>query len=230
MINYKFGNILTGLIGFVASIEAKLQNIVPGVPVYMMNTGDSSYFFKGKFEESFNNEIYQKVPRAIINTEDITLQLDQNTNQYVKLVYINDEKTYQAMGRRQATTFPITLDFVCSNFPKALEYFEMLASVFSVDNVFTYEFGGNTYQASYNSTNFSFVKNEMTSSSATTNYSVKVSVDVIFQPFFIRPNSIQLLDDSTLKVQMELDVYDPLYKDAINPDDPDNPKYTKNKI
>ena len=50
--NYKFKQIETGLTGFVANFEKKLNEIYSDIPVFVLDTGDETFFFKEKFEKN----------------------------------------------------------------------------------------------------------------------------------------------------------------------------------
>lgn len=237
MKNYKFENLEKGLISFIANLEAKLQYYVPEIPVYMINTGDNSYWFKRKFETSVDKfqEIYQKVPRAILNSEDIEFMYDENTMQYSNYVYIHEEVEYTVKARRQSIIMPIPLEFVCSNYIKALGYVEMIASLLSIDNAFTYESMGNTFQGAFSSKNITLKKPD--NDAVSRNYIIGGTINVNFQVMLIRTNSINLLNPTdengnpiTRKIMIELNANSPLYKDAINPLEPNSARYTKNQF
>ena len=244
-IPYKHENILLGITAFMGNIEKKLQLIVPGLPVFMLDTGDESYFQKFKYSsDNSQKDLYMVTPRFVVGLEDLLLQTEENTNQYNKFRYVFNNTAYRVKARRQATQITIKCDFVCSNVVKAIEYYELMASLMCVDNVFTYNVLGNTFQGSFATTIISMIKNTMDASSTSTkNYNVQCMVNLTLQPMFIRYETIEKLDDAvgggggvgdggdnsgTWVSIFELDVYDPLYQDAINPIDPDSIKYDKN--
>ena len=81
-IKYDFNHIKTGLIAFIADLELKLQNIIPDLPVFILQTGDASYYLDKKFQNIESKEIYQKIPRFVIGFEEIHVQPEENSNQY----------------------------------------------------------------------------------------------------------------------------------------------------
>ncbi len=239
-INYKFIHYLTGLEAFMANFEKKVQFIVPGTPVFILNSGDSSYFFQLKWHTSDNakNEIYQKTPRVVIEFSDVQFQTDQNTNQYNQFQYKlppategGAESVWNAKGRRQSSTMPLELQWVCPNHIYALCIAEVLGSIMCIDNVFTYDVLGNTYQASYQSQTFSLEKGAVTGDSSNINSVVKCTVDLVMQPMLVRYESIQPIADAQKTPVISLIDHNGQqdYVDAINPQNPDDPTLTKNQ-
>ena len=45
---YPFNQLEYALLGFVGNIQLKLQNIVPTMPVFILQTGDDTYMFRKK--------------------------------------------------------------------------------------------------------------------------------------------------------------------------------------
>lgn len=194
-IKYKFHQYIAGMIAFAGDIELKFQNIIPGIPVYFQNTGNLNYWLNTKFEEIDEKEIYQKVPRIVLNLEELQFQTDQDSNQYNKIEYNLEDKNYVANVRRKATEITIDMNFVCSNMVKLLEYFEVCASIFSKDNVFTYEWLGNTYDAGYQQISMGTDRPSLDVNSQTKTPVIKMMVSLILQPLIIRPDTIQASDD-----------------------------------
>lgn len=147
--NFAFNQFESALTGFVNNFQLKLQQMIPDLPVYIQATGDFSYMVNKKFLETKNQEIYQKIPRVVIKIEDIQINQQEDSNQYNKFYYIFDNEYYQCTARRKAYTINITSNFVCSNFITMLNNMEVIAVLCAKDNVFTYEFLGNTFQSAY---------------------------------------------------------------------------------
>lgn len=154
-IKYAFNQFETALIAFVSNIQLKLQNLVPNLPVFIMNTGDFSYMVNKKFVEIKNEEVYLKTPRFVIKIDDIQPNTAEDTNQYNKVNYLFDSgneegpKPYQCVARRRAYNVQISCNFISPNFITMLNHTEVTAILMSRDNVFTYEFLGNTFQSAY---------------------------------------------------------------------------------
>ena len=119
---YKFKQFEHGLIAFISNFEKKINQIIE-IPVLVLETGDETYWFKNKFEAKPENlnELYQKIPRLILTIDEASLQSDQDTNQYVKILYQIDNETFKSQARRKAITFPFQCNLVSSNFITALE-------------------------------------------------------------------------------------------------------------
>lgn len=194
-IKYGFKQIEYGLTSFISNLELKLQNILPNLPVFVLQTGDGGYYLDKKFTEADNKEIYQKVPRLVITVDDIQFLIEQNSNQYNKYVYQFEGENYMAVARRMAIMINVNIDFVSSNFIRALENFEIMASITSRDNVFTYEFLGNTFEGAFILSSPSMEKPSMDVSSATRNTSIKNQLEVHLQLLIPRIESIKKLSD-----------------------------------
>lgn len=148
-IKWDFSQLKTGLIAFMTDIEKKIHELVPDIPVFVLQTGDTSYYTDLKFQEIQDKEIYQKVPRFTLTFDDIQYQTDQYTNQYNILEYKYKNKIYSCKARRLSTLVPINTNFVLPNFLFALEYYEIFSTILTRPNVFTYDFQGNTYEVAY---------------------------------------------------------------------------------
>lgn len=188
---YNFKQFETGIVAFIGNFSNKLNNIIGNIPVYVQDTGDETFWFKEKFENVIvgEGENYSKVPRVVLSIDSVEQQTDQDTNQYVKINYLFNDKIYNSQARRKALNLPFTCAFVASNFIKALEYFEVLMSVLSIDNTFTYEFLGNNYQGSYNSESISFEKTPM-DNGGTKNFIINLTINVQLQPYILRFDTI----------------------------------------
>jgi hypothetical protein len=164
--------------------------------VFVLDTGDDTFLNKKKFEETKNKEIYLSVPRCVLNIGESTFVTDQDSSQYVDIKYMMpDEKIYKAKCRRKASNISIGLELVCSNYIKGLEYLEVVQGLMSNENVFTYSFLGNDYEASYKSETFTLDKNTM-DSSANKNCVVKSTIDLQLQLMIVWYNSIKLVGDN----------------------------------
>ena len=79
-----------------------------------------------------------------------------------------------------------------------MEQSESILPILSVDNVFTHEFLGNTYQGSFNATNFAFEKTPL-ENGGTKNFVIKATLDVQLQPFILKYESIQNVNENEPK-------------------------------
>lgn len=200
-IKWSFNQIESGLISMIGNFELTIQELVPELPICVLQTGDFSYMLNKKFVETTNKEIYQKVPRLIIGLDDIQYQQEQQTNQYNKFYYPFEEKTYEAVVRRLAVNIGITTDFVSSNLIQAFQNFEVMSTIISRDNVFTYGFLGCTLEGAYSMSTNSMEKPGMDIGSGTRNISIKNSFDLQLQILVPRVDSIRLYADSILTTQ-----------------------------
>lgn len=219
MKKYDFKQSQFAITAFIGNLEKKIQEVKDEIPVYIMDTGDSSYFFNKKFEKFDTKEIYLKVPRVILKLEDLQPQTDQNSNQYVPLKYVFDDKLYEGQFRRVAINLPVSAKFVSSNFVMGLTYFELLVSIGSIDNVFTYEYLGNTYESSYNVMSYSFQEGAVDASSTSRNFVVTANFEVGIQLFLPRYSTLREIDGFISDSERNKIEFSIISKDRItNPD------------
>lgn len=152
-IKWGFNQFELALLGFCGNIQNKIQQMVSNLPVFMINNGDFSYYIDKKFVQTSNEEMYLKTPRFVLKIDDFQLNSQEDTNMYNKILYTFDDgkgpRNYQAVVRRKAFNVNITGNFVSPNLIVAMNNMEVMATLMSHDNVFTYEFLGNTIQSAY---------------------------------------------------------------------------------
>lgn len=198
-IKYAFNQFELALVGFASYLQLRLQHLIPNIPVFFMNTGDFSYMVNKKFVETKNEDLIQKVPRFVIKLDDIQPNQQENTNQYNKIFYQFENTVYQAVVRRLCYTVNITTNFVSSNLITMLNHIEMMATFAARDNVYTYEFLGNTCQAAFAIQGFS---NELPSidmgQGGTRNMSVSNNIELQVHLLVPRIESIVIAEDAKL--------------------------------
>lgn len=198
-IQYSFNQFESSIIGLCSYLQLKLQEIVPNLPVFVLNTGDFSYYVDKKFVETDNKDIYLKTPRVILKIDDIQQNQSEDTNQYNKFIYKFDDKIYQAVVRRKAYNVQISCNFVSPNFIIALNHMEVMATLTAHDNVFTYEFMGNTCQSAFT---IQQSGNEVPSidmgQGGTRNVSTTFMIELQTHLLVPRIESIILLDDTEI--------------------------------
>lgn len=209
-LQYLFKQYETAITAFAGVFEKRIQEIMKNMPVMVLDTGDETFLLKKKYEETKNKELYLPVPRCVLNIGEASYQTDQDSNQYTKIKYrLPNDKIYSAQARRKATTITIGLELVCSNWIYGLGYLEIVQSLFSTENKFTYDWLGNDYNASYKSGTFVLEKNN-TGQGDVKNCVVKATIDLEIQPYIIWFNSIKEIgennnaDADQLKTQFEI--------------------------
>lgn len=195
-IKYDFKHLESGIIAFVANIESKLKTIMPNIPVYIIETGDLCYYVKEKFIETDYKEIYNKIPRFVIQIQTITSQKENNTNPYNIIDFNFDNENYEATVRRTNVLISLDTSLITSNFVMGLSAFEIMDSIMCRENVFTYEYLGNTYEGAFNLSSESMEKPTMEASSATRDLIIKNSIDLNLQVFTPRVETIKNLKDA----------------------------------
>lgn len=246
-VKYAFNQFETSLVAFVGHIKLKLQHIVPNLPVYVQNTGDFSYYVDKKFVQTNNEEVLLKTPRLIIKIDDIQANQQEDTNQYNKIYYQFDDsldpgnpnlRNYICKVRRKAYNVNITTSFVSSNFITMLNHIEVMATLSAKDNVFTYEFLGNSLQSAYT---LQQAGNEIPSidmgqggtRNATTMNTIELQIHLLVPDI----STIMLLDDTGYdeidfglvdKGAVDDSVDDGINYKFVDDNEPDSPHYKSN--
>lgn len=163
---FSFNQITTCLIAFVQDIEKKLQQILPEIPVFILHTGDTNYWLDSKFN-SINSDTYERIPRFVMTFDGSPeISEDTLTNAFNRYNYAIDvmpsdgkypddsyTETFNAVVRRVQLNIPVKATMVSSNFIYALRHFEVMLSIFSRENAFSYTYQGATYNAAYTNDN-----------------------------------------------------------------------------
>lgn len=207
---FKFEQTIVGLTAFVGDIEKKIQDVVD-MPVFVLHSGDGSYWLNAKFHETESKEIYECIPRFVIKLDSIELSSSDLTNAYNKYVYTdkeacvgcprdNDfvERTYEAKVRRLPFKINCVCTMVSSSYIDALINMEILMSIFNRENSYTYEYDGNTYHAAYSIPSIdgqNITMPEMDISGQTRNVLQEVSVELQLHVYSPRVESIHELRD-----------------------------------
>src|SRR5690606_31584357 len=108
---YKFKHLETSLIAFIADVEGKIQRVFPHIPVLMHNTDDSYQLIK-KYNNTEIEELYNSVPRVMLDIQDIQSKTDENGSQYIKMKYIYDDEIYDTQHRIVSTGMTIAVNLV----------------------------------------------------------------------------------------------------------------------
>ena len=157
---FKFEQTITGLTGFVGDIEKKIHDILE-MPVFVLHSGDGSYWLNSQFHETDAKVIYECIPRLVIKLDTVEMSSSDLTNAYNKYNYINKhsciscpkqddkEKVYTAKVRRMPLKINTQCTMVSSSYIDALINMEIMMSIFNRENAFTYDYDGNTYHAAY---------------------------------------------------------------------------------
>lgn len=192
-IPYDFRHIQISLISFIADFEKKVHFVFSDIPVLMENIDDSYVLFK-KYSKTELQEQYNKVPRIVFNIQEVQAKLENNSTQFLKMNYVYNEVEYNTQFRRISTGIMIELKMVCSNYLKALEYWEFILSLLCVDNVFTYEHFGNTYQGSYLLQSPPLIEKQQLSNSTSEskNTLLNATIELNCFPTFINFNTIEV--------------------------------------
>lgn len=205
MVKFDFSQIEYGLIAFVENIERKMQEMIPDIPVYVLQTGDTSYMLNSKFQNNDVSEIYEKVPRLVITFDSFSHEQDMDTNLYNRFDYFYENENYTTQFRRVQLDVTTSVILISSNFIKALEHMNMLLSIFTRQNVLTYQFCGHTYEGAFSADNMQEVEfPEM--DQGTRNFKQKLDVTLQLHIYTPRVETIEIKKQS--KVEYDLNVND----------------------
>lgn len=205
MIDFSFTQIQSALIAFVTDIESKLKTYIDDIPVFVLQTGDTSYVMDTKFKENTVKEIYENIPRFVITFSDIDHSSDTDTNTRNRYNYLFNNKVKTAIIRRMEIRITAQCTMVSSNFIKGLENLEILLAIFGRENVFTYEFAGSTFDAGYscqNSTDIHFPEME----NGTRNFTQSLNITIQLHIYLPRIDRIEdYVKDTVFRVEINSD-------------------------
>jgi hypothetical protein len=227
--NFDFRQIETSLIAFVEDIEKKLQEMIPDLPVFVLQTGDASYVMDTKFLQKQTVEIYEKVPRFVITFDSFSHERDMDTNIYNRYNYVYNNEIYTVEARRLQIDISVTGTFVSSNFIEGLKHMEMILSIIRRENAFTYKFAGNTYEAAFYCESMQDVEFPDFDNATTRNFIHKLQIILQTHIFIPRINTIEKYADTVNKgMTSTIGINDTIISDKYNPHsltpyDPNNP-------
>lgn len=201
---YKFNQIETALVAFIGNLRIKINSFEEftskygTIPVMMLENGDETYTNLNK-NKSEQKEQYLKVPRVVVNIEDLSIEQDQDTNRIIPVNYIlpkdNSNEIWTGSFRRKAISIPVTLNFVCSSYIQALEFQELVLTFLTIENITTYNWLANDYPLDYNMTTISVERNSM-DMGGTKNVVVKVSIDLKLALMIPKYNTLEKIGET----------------------------------
>ena len=201
---YKFNQIETALVAFIGNLRIKINSFEEftdkygTIPVMMLENGDETYVNLNK-EASEQKEQYLKVPRVVINIEDLMIEQDQDTNRIIPINYIlpkdNSNEIWTGSFRRKAISIPVTLNFVCSSYVQALEFQEVALTFLTIENISTYNWLANDYPLDYNMNTISVERNTMDMGGAK-NVVVKALIDLKLALMIPRYNTLEKVGET----------------------------------
>ena len=201
---YKFNQIETALVAFIGNLRIKINSFEEftskygTIPVMMLENGDETYINLNK-NKSDQKEQYLKIPRVVVNIEDLLIEQDQDTNRIIPVNYIlpkdDSNEIWTGSFRRKAISIPVTLNFVCSSYIQALEFQELVLTFLTIENITTYNWLANDYPLDYNMTTISVERNSM-DMGGTKNIVVKASIDLKLALMIPRYNTLEKIGET----------------------------------
>ena len=148
-IPYAFNQFETALIAFLSDFKKRINFLIPNAPVYFQNSGDFSYFVGKKFHKIKTADIYLKTPRIVLKIDDIQVNSAEDTMYINQMDYVFNDTEYTCICRRRTYNVTIQTYFVSPSYISMLNHVEVMSTFGARDNVFTYEFLGNTIHGQY---------------------------------------------------------------------------------
>lgn len=189
---YDFAQTIAGLTGFIASFEIQMKQYIDNIPVYLIDSGDYMYLQELKFKK-YDNNITPPNPRITLVLDDVSVSNDNNTNPFNRFEFKTNDIEYTAIGRRNVLTIPFACSAIAKGMILGLQQYEMLLAHFSVENVFTYEYAGNTFEGIYTQTSFGIQKPTLEPSTSQANFITKVGIELTLPVYLPRINTIKPL-------------------------------------
>lgn len=193
ILKYDFGQIQEALVAYMGTLELRLNNIISendGIPVFSHGL-DAGYYMRKKYINNDSQELYNKIPRCVVKFEDIVDSPDQNGAQQVRIRYVFNNKTYEAMFRRKTMMQTVTNQFITTNYMRALEAVEIIQSLLHISYPYTYEFLGNTHQGAYELQNITIQQPSMEPSSVSKDFVVNFITDLQIHLWAIQYDTIR---------------------------------------
>jgi hypothetical protein len=204
-IPFDFRQLEFALISYVTDFEKKYNTILPEAPVYVIQTGDTTYYLNSKFQEQEDKSIYEKIPRAVIQFTELERTNDTDTNRFNRWTYLYENENYTSEFRRLQVNIHAPITLVSSNLLMALQQYEISLGMTNQENAFSYEWVGSKFDAKWfvpNTENVEFPAPEM---GGTRRYIQKLPIQVethIYVP--IVETIMKLSDYQMTKVEIGL--------------------------
>jgi hypothetical protein len=121
------------------------------------------------------------------------------------------------VGRRIAISLPVNTDFISPNLIVGFQNFEIMSTIVSKENAYTYDFLGNTLEGCYVFNGTNMEKPTMDINAGTRNVSIRTTFELQLQLIIPRIDSIKLLSESEYKeINFNLKVNpNPTYQEEI---------------
>lgn len=181
---FGFKQIVTGAIAFVTSLSKAIHQLMPDLPVFVLVSGDNNYIMDEKFNK-VSNEVYEKVPRFVIKFDSFERDQSTDTSTYNRYTFLsqdedslNKDELARAVIRRLCIYLNCNCTMISPNFITALTHLEMIYSIFSRENPFSYEYQGSTFNGAFTSESqdFGFPEADSGSRNFTQPIAVKVQI------------------------------------------------------
>ena len=181
---FGFRQILTGAIAFVTSLSKAIHQLMPDLPVFVLVSGDNNYIMDEKFK-TVNKEVYEKVPRFVIKFNSFERDQSTDTSTYNRYIFLsqdedspNKDDLARAVIRRLCIYLNCNCTMISPNFITAMTHLEMIYSIFSRENPFSYEYQGSTFNGAFTSESqdFNFPESDSGSRNFTQPIDVKVQI------------------------------------------------------
>lgn len=131
----------SAITAFIEDLRRCIRTYLPDFPVYIFNTGDEVMTLE--WQETKNVEIYQQIPRMVIDVDALSVVSDQLTSPYQRgefTIHEDGKDTgYSAYVRRIPISFPMICTVTVSNIIEQLKWQEVILLLLYRNNIFHFQ-------------------------------------------------------------------------------------------
>lgn len=147
--------------GLIKALLLRLDNDISvrseSIPHMILNTGDDTFWILEKSytvaDQSNEDVMYHRVPRAIVTPGGLSMIPDQLSNPYARGEFQIDEpdgiRSYSAEVRRMPVTMSVNVKYILSSFVDQLEVVQHIMTKLAFIRTFSFQYLGQRITASY---------------------------------------------------------------------------------
>lgn len=141
----------SAITAFIEDLRRNIRTYLPDFPAYIFNTGDEIMTLE--WQKAQRTEIYQQIPRMVLDIDNISIVSDQLTSPYQRGEFtINEggkDTGYSAYVRRIPLTLPMICTVTISNIIEQLKWQEVILLLLYKNNVFHFQHYKKDNRATY---------------------------------------------------------------------------------
>lgn len=182
---FGFRQIERALVAFMQSLEARIHEVLPQVPVFVLWTGDNNLYMDTKFK-TISKEVYEVNPRFVVKFTNFSEDTDSRTQKYNPYTYKSESEEkpglFETNMRRLLVWVDTDSTMISSNFIDALSYMEIMYGIISEEHAFTYEYQGSTFQGAFSidsDSDFQFPESDSSQINFTQKFPIRVQIHLL---------------------------------------------------